>query len=142
MTTPIATVTDTVTYTAPGGPTNGQSPQTSVSANYDGMDVGTLEIPAATASGTVIPVPFGSIAVDARVIKVVNRATSASPGNTNSIGIRLNASSADIFDLAPGGEFTIANPIDPTTGLTSASIHTTALQGATPAYVDFYVFGT
>jgi len=125
-------------YTAPGGAAGGESPATSVTAPNDSQEVGTVEIPAATGAAVAFVCPFGGIAVNARGFKIVNRTSNQQP-----IGIRLNGSSSDQFSLAPGGVFEWANPVNPSATLvTAVSFSTTAVQGATPGYVDYYAFGT
>ena len=132
-----ATIVDQVTYTAPGGAVNGESPQTSVTVPYNSLEVGTIEIPAATVTATSFPTPLGGIATNCRGYKIVNRST-----NPNPISVIINSSATGI-QVAPGGCFTLGNPADPSGDLiTAASFVTVGAQGASPGYIDYYAFGT
>ena len=128
----VATFNLEVRYTSPGGVPLTESfaiPVPGVAQNCGNIDIADL-----TAGSTVIVVPFGTIA----------KATGGVIRNTNSldIGIRINGSVANNFQLAPGGTLLISQLVDAAAGdLTAISIVTTAQQ-AGAGRVAYWIFGT
>jgi len=128
------TMTFNMTYTPPGGPLNSGTFSKVVSFPYTAMTSGILDIPDSTVGGVVFPIPFGTINANAQVLLIYNL-------NNKDIGIRLNGSPADIYQVPPGGILTAGNPTTSIANpLLSASIVTTALQVGTGT-VEFFVLG-
>jgi hypothetical protein len=128
------TMTFNMTYTPPGAPLNSGTFSKTVSFSYTAMTSGIMDIPDATVASTVFPIPFGTINANAQVLIVFNM-------NNKDIGIRLNGSVTDIYQIPPGGMLTIGSPTTSTSNpLTSAAVTTTALQVGTGT-VEFFVLG-
>lgn len=85
---PTATAKLQLIYTPPAAASNSGIPVIETSVVYEAQNVGTLDIPAGTAVGTVFQIPFGSIG-GAQVAIVRNLGASA-------IGLKINGVGADI----------------------------------------------
>jgi hypothetical protein len=108
-------------------------PSSAISAPYSGENVGILDIPDATLSGTEFTVPFGSIAVGATLLVIKNT-------NNQDVILTLNGS-ANLFRIAPGGFFIYAAASQPAgVPLLSASVKLTAVQSGAGT-VQYHVFG-
>lgn len=85
-----ANVTLAIVYTPPASPQNSGNASIAVPISFEAQNVGTMDIPAGTPSGTVLQIPFGSIA--AAQVVVVRNLTS------NAIGVKINGSGADLVE--------------------------------------------
>lgn len=107
-----------------------------VTSTYTSMEGGTLDIPNATASGTVLSLPFGSVNQDAQAFCFKNT-------NNQDMALRLNGS-ANIYNVPPNGMIFIAHPVNVSGGtptpLLSASVVLSANQSGA-GIVSYYVFG-
>lgn len=132
----LATVTLGVQWTPPAAQTSSGNSAYTTQLQYNGQNVGELDIAASTAPNTVVPIPFGNVA-QVKCLIIRNAMTS-------DIGIRLNGAVTDLCRLASGAEFVMAGPAAPSTAplglITSASIVTTASPLAVEQ-VQFFVFG-
>lgn len=133
---PSSSLTASLTFTPPLGG-SACTVQFSGTENYVPQNVGTMDIPIGTPSATAIPVPFGEVD-SADVLVVKNR------GNQD-LGVRLNGlpvSPAVLYQIPPGGELILFNPVAPGgSPLTSAELETTTTQAGVVGEVDYWVFG-
>lgn len=130
MTTNAVTATQ-LTYVGPGDTSIVET--STNTAPYTASNVGIIDIPAATSSATVFAIPVGSIA-KIKAFKLKNT-------NTLDMGIRFNSAGADEFQLAPGCEISMSQPVaSAANDLTSISVVTTASQVSGGTF-EFHVFG-
>jgi hypothetical protein len=120
-----------IRYTPPGG--SEQTLTEQINATYTASDVGSLDVPAATADATEFEVPLGSVD-GVKAIGIKNNVESE-------VCVRWQGANADEFSIAPGAMLLLAMPISaPDTPITGLSITTTALIVA-DGTVDYWVFG-
>lgn len=119
-----------LTYTAPGGSSASQS--VSCQATYTSQELGSIDIPSGTASGTAFQLPFGSVA-SAKAIFV--RATAAG------VKLAMNGATGAPVGIASGG-FLYMEASQPLNGQanTSAVIITVATADGLQQ-VDYAVWG-
>lgn len=121
-----------VTYTPGGGGTLTQS--FAVTVSYAAISAGTIDIPASAAVGpATFTVPFGAVS-GANGLLVKNN-------TANPLGIRLNGSSGDIYQIAPNGVLMHWAPkpgVAVTTPLTAAVVTIGITDGGS---VDYVVLG-
>jgi len=120
-------------WTPPFAVLNSGNSSFNLSAQYNAQNVGQIDIPGATTTPTVFPIPFGTVA-SCKMLIIKNCMSS-------DIGVRFNGAVANEFQVAPGGMVMVSMPQAPVTNpVTSISVVTTSVPGATE-YVSFWVFG-
>lgn len=67
-----------------------------LSSGFRAMSAGSIPLHRGVEPGTLIEIPFGLAAAECRAIVVKN-------DTLNELGVRLNAATADLYRLAPGG---------------------------------------
>ena len=125
--------TFTFTYTPPNAPVNSGVASLAVSGTYQGGQAGSVDVPPGTTVGTVLSIPFGSVAA-AKVLVIRNNMSSE-------VGIRLNGSGSNNFNIPAGGQIVYLVPTTPVAvPLTAASI-ITIVDPTAIERVNFWVFG-
>jgi hypothetical protein len=122
-----------ITYTPPSAALNSGSSSFPVTGTYTAMNVGQIDVQATSLPGATVPVPFGSVAV-AKAVLVKNVTLS-------DIGLRLNGSGSDTFQLSPGGEFLYAAPIAPGTSPMASATISIGTPPISDGAVHFIVLG-
>ena len=122
-----------ITWTPPKAITNSGVSTLGTTGVYNAASVGTIDVPPGTVVGTVFSVPFGHI--DSLKVIVIRNDMSSD------IGVRINGSVTDNFEIAAGGELHYMAPTAPaTTPITSLSVVTT-LDPAQTESIYFWAFG-
>jgi hypothetical protein len=128
-----ATVNVSITYTPPAGATNSATASLATAASNSAQNVGVIDVPSGTGPAATFPIPFGSVAA-AKILIVKNAMSS-------DLGVQLNGSGTDIYQISAGGMMMIGMPTEPGADtLTDATI--TVIDAITSAQtVQFWVFG-
>lgn len=127
------TATLNLQYTPPGAPVNSGVAAMSVGGTYQAGQAGSIDVPPGTTVDTVLGVPFGSVS-KAKLLVLKN-------GLSSELGVRLNASVTNNFNVPPGGVVSYAVPVAPgAVPLTQVDIVTTVDPSATER-VLFWCFG-
>jgi hypothetical protein len=122
-----------VLWTPPFAALNSGNSSFNLSAQYNAQNVGQIDIPGATSTPTIFPIPFGTVA-SCKVLIVKNSMSS-------DIGIRYNSAGSNEFQVAPGGVVMVAMPQSPVANpVTAISVVTTAIPGATEC-CSFWIYG-
>lgn len=133
MSNSIAALTVTMSYPAPGGGGAAQSKTFQKSCPFQGESIGIIDVPALEAMTTTHAIPFGSIA-KATLVVIQNR-------TGQDLSLKINGSLA-LQDVPDGGVAVFGHEaLGTAADLTDVSLITTAAQGATPGYIDYFVFG-
>lgn len=128
-----ATATLSLQYTPPSAPTNSGNAVFSLSASFNAQNVGQIDVNPSDTAPTTFPIPFGSVS-KAKILVIKNL-------GTTDIGVRLNGSPSDNFQISAQGELAYVCQTAPaTTPITSASIVTTASPPAVET-IQYWVFG-
>ncbi len=123
----------TCSYTGPGG-TAVSAPAQAVTAPYQALSSGTLDIPDATAGATELPIPLGSIGTAVTAIMIRN-------SSGQELDIEFGGAAAMSFSLPTGGMFLYAVPSEPAeTPITAVTVTTSAEQSGDGA-VHYWAFG-
>lgn len=125
-----------MSYIGPGGTTVTAARKT-VSAPYQSMNSGFIDVPALAAKDTAYDVPFGEITVNATAVRIDN--------NTDvRLCVKMNGGAAVTHTIMPGGSQLIVNPVtdagtvpDP---LTAIEVVLGAAETAAGT-IDYWVFG-
>lgn len=133
---PDVTINFGITYTPPAAAQNSGQAVLNTTASYQAQSVGTMDIPTTITPATVIPVPFNSIDVGAQVCVVRN-------STLNPIGIRINGSVTNNFQLEAGGTWSYVAAAIPTVApLTEVDIEIITAPVSATQYVNYWVFGS
>ncbi len=125
--------TASLTWTPPSAAPNSGVANFSVTSSVNAQSVGKVDVLVTDASGTVIPIPFGTCNSPKTVIIKNMMSTD--------IGVRLNGAGSDTFKLGAGGMFMYSAPTSPgATPLSAISVVTTA-QPAQVESVEYFVLG-
>lgn len=130
---PTVTLTANLTYTPPGGTAGSGTAGLTVAQTSNAQNVGTIDVPDATAAATAYVVPFGSVAL-AQTVIIRNRDTGQP--------LTLTVNAAALYDIPDGGEFFFMAPVAGTAGtpLAAVTLTTTAIQSGLGS-IDFWIFG-
>ena len=127
------TINLSITYTPPAGATNSATASLATAASSSAQNVGVIDVPSGTAPAATFPIPFGSVSA-AKILMIKNAMNS-------DIGIQLNASGADIYQISAGGLMMIGMPTEPASDtLTDATISIIA-SITTDQTIQYWVFG-
>lgn len=127
------TTSQGIQWTPPSAAVNSGNSTLSTSGTENAQSVGRIDIPPATVTMTVFPIPFGSVGA-AKVCVIQNLMSTE-------IGLRINGSVTDNLTLGPGQRFSVDGPVaGATTPLISVDIVTTA-DPANTEFVNFWVLG-
>ena len=120
-------------YTPPSAQANSGNATLQIQGSASGQNVGQVDIAAATAPATVIPIPFGALA-SAKLFLIKNMMSSE-------IGVRINGHVTNDFNVPVGGVVMYAAPSAPSlVPFTLASIVTTGTPSVTES-VLYWTFG-
>lgn len=126
-------IVSSVTWTPPRAIVNSGVSTLGASGVYNASSVGSIDVPPGTTVGTIFSVPLDHIS-SLKALIVRNEMSS-------DIGIRINGSVTNNFEIAAGGELHYLAPIAPvTTPITSLSIVTT-LDPTQIQSVFFWAYG-
>ncbi len=122
-----------LTYTPPGAPAGSGVAALAQAGTYQAGQAGTVDVPPGTTVATVLPIPFGSVAA-AKLLVIKNN-------GANEIGVRLNASGSNNFNIPAGGMIAYAVATAPVAvPLTAASIITT-VDPTTVDRIQYWTLG-
>lgn len=126
----LATCKVTLGYSGPGGT---QSVTKTVSAPFQALSEGVIDVPDGTLGAVAFDVPFGSVGTEATGLLIINN-------SGQDLSLKLNGSAA-LQHVPSGGMLLIANPVEASSvPLTAASLTTTAAQTGAGS-VTFVVLG-
>jgi hypothetical protein len=128
-----ATIGFSVTWTPPLAPVNSGQSTMNVQTVYNGGPTGSIDIPTGTIVGTTFDIPMAALSA-AKTVIIKNMMSTE-------IGIRINGSITNNFNLPPGGMFAVAGATAPlAVPLTAVTIVTTADPTVTER-VHYFAFG-
>lgn len=106
----------------------------SITALFQAMNLGTLDVADTTAAATTIPIPFGAVANGASALLLRNR-------TGQEVNVAINGALTPSHTIPTGGVQLIASAgLAVDTPITSLNVVTTATQAGI-GYIDYFVFG-
>jgi hypothetical protein len=129
-----ASTTFNLQYTPPSAPAGSGTAVFVLPVTFNAQCVGQIDLQPIITPPDVISIPFGGVA-KAKLLIIKNLMS-------NDIGVRLNGSVTDSFDLCTMGEFIYISPTNPLASpITAAVVVALIAPLATVESIQYWVFG-